>query len=93
VMAFHTALAAAFAICLFFGMLTFLRDAQLLVAIVLFAAGRVLRLRQHDGSAAAHLEHGCDQPAEEACGAAAHQRDDRAIGHAALVPALLRPLT
>jgi hypothetical protein len=39
VMAFRAALAAAFAICLFFGMLTFLRDAKLLVAIVLFAAG------------------------------------------------------
>jgi hypothetical protein len=31
--------AAAFAICLFFGMLTFLRDAKLLVAILLFLAG------------------------------------------------------
>ena len=39
VMAFRAALAAAFAVCLFFGMLTFLRDAKLLVAIVLFAAG------------------------------------------------------
>jgi hypothetical protein len=39
VMAFRAALAAAFAVCLFFGMLTFLRDAQLLIAIVLFGAG------------------------------------------------------
>jgi uncharacterized membrane protein YeaQ/YmgE (transglycosylase-associated protein family) len=39
VMAFRAALAAAFAICLFFGMLTFLRDAKLLVAVVLFLAG------------------------------------------------------
>jgi hypothetical protein len=39
VMAFRAALAAAFAICLFFGMLTFLRDAQLFLAIVLFGAG------------------------------------------------------
>ena len=39
VMAFRAVLAAAFAVCLFFGMLTFLRDAQLIVAIVLFAAG------------------------------------------------------
>jgi len=39
VMAFRAALAAAFAICLFFGMLTFLRDAKLLVAIVLFLCG------------------------------------------------------
>ena len=39
VMAFRAALAAAFAMCLFFGMLTFLRDAQLFLAIVLFGAG------------------------------------------------------
>ena len=39
VMAFRAALGAAFAVCLFFGMLTFLRDAHLLVAIVLFLAG------------------------------------------------------
>ena len=39
VMAFRAALAAAFAICIYFGMLTFLRDAKLLVAIVLFGAG------------------------------------------------------
>jgi predicted MFS family arabinose efflux permease len=39
VMAFRAALAAAFAICLFFAMLTFLRDAKLLVAIVLFCVG------------------------------------------------------
>ena len=39
VMAFRAALAAAFAICLFFGMLTFLRDAKLLIAIVLFIVG------------------------------------------------------
>jgi hypothetical protein len=39
VMAFRAALGAAFAISLYFGMLTFLRDAKLLVAIVLFAVG------------------------------------------------------
>jgi thiamine transporter ThiT len=39
VMAFRAALAAAFAACLFFGMLTFLRDAKLIVAILLFACG------------------------------------------------------
>jgi hypothetical protein len=39
VMAFRAALAAAFAVCLFFGMLTFLRDAKLIVAILLFAFG------------------------------------------------------
>jgi hypothetical protein len=39
VMAFRAALGAAFAISLYLGMLTFLRDAKLLVAIVLFAAG------------------------------------------------------
>ena len=39
VMAFRAALAAAFAACLFFGMVTFLRDAKLIVAILLFALG------------------------------------------------------
>jgi hypothetical protein len=39
VMGFRAALAAAFAVCLFFGMLTFLRDAKLFVAIVLFLLG------------------------------------------------------
>jgi len=39
VMAFRAALGAAFAICVYFGMLTFLRDAKLFLAIVLFAAG------------------------------------------------------
>jgi ABC-type nickel/cobalt efflux system permease component RcnA len=39
VMAFRAALAAAFAVCLYFGMLTFLRDAQLIVAVLLFAFG------------------------------------------------------
>jgi hypothetical protein len=39
VMAFRAALAAAFAICVYFGMLTFLRDAKLLLAVVLFLAG------------------------------------------------------
>jgi hypothetical protein len=39
VTALRAALAAAFAACLFFGMLTFLRDAKLIVAIVLFLVG------------------------------------------------------
>jgi hypothetical protein len=39
VMAFRAALAAAFAVCLYFGMLTFLRDAQLLAALLLLAFG------------------------------------------------------
>ena len=39
VMAFRAALGAAFAICVYFGMLTFLRDAKLFLAIVLFLAG------------------------------------------------------
>ena len=39
VTALRAALAAAFAVCLFFGMLTFLRDAKLLVAILLFGFG------------------------------------------------------
>jgi hypothetical protein len=39
VMAFRGALAAAFAVCLYFGMLTFLRDAKLFLAIVLFLLG------------------------------------------------------
>ena len=39
VMAFRAALAAAFAVSLYFAMLTFLRDAKLLVAILLFLFG------------------------------------------------------
>jgi hypothetical protein len=39
VMGFRATLAAAFAVCLFFGMLTFLRDAKLIAAILLFAFG------------------------------------------------------
>jgi hypothetical protein len=39
VTAFRAALAAAFAICVYYGMLTFLRDAKLFLAIVLFLAG------------------------------------------------------
>ena len=39
VMAFRGALAAAFAVSLYFAMLTFLRDAKLILAIVLFAVG------------------------------------------------------
>jgi hypothetical protein len=39
---FRAALAAGYAICLFFGMVTFLRDAQLIVAVLLFALGGFL---------------------------------------------------
>jgi hypothetical protein len=39
VTALRAALAAAFAVSLFFGMLTFLRDAKLIIAIVLFCVG------------------------------------------------------
>jgi len=39
VMAFRAALGAAFAICIFFGMLTLLRDAQMALALVLLLAG------------------------------------------------------
>jgi hypothetical protein len=42
VIGFRAALAAGFAICLFFGMVTFLRDAQLIVAVLLFALGGFL---------------------------------------------------
>ena len=42
VMGFRAALAAGYAVCLFFGMVTFLRDAQLIVAILLFALGGFL---------------------------------------------------
>ena len=42
VMGFRAALAAGYAICLYFGMVTFLRDAQLIVAVLLFALGGFL---------------------------------------------------
>ena len=42
VMGFRAALAAGYAVCLFFGMVTFLRDAQLIVAVLLFALGGFL---------------------------------------------------
>ena len=42
VMGFRAALAAGYAVCLFFGMVTFLRDAKLIVAVLLFALGGFL---------------------------------------------------
>jgi hypothetical protein len=42
VMGLRAALAAGYAICLFFGMVTFLRDAKLVVAVLLLALGGFL---------------------------------------------------